>query len=106
MVKAIGFEVTDSEISGPDIFSRLVPFEAHEASSLYSEEKARFLRQIGELIEEKDSELVVFLSSLNLEEIPNPGDHLALPKEIIECAAGLSAKDNAVPKLTEAMSRY
>ena len=42
---------------------------------------------------------------MNLEEVPNPGDHLALPKEIIECAAGLSAKDNAVPKLTEAMSR-
>ena len=35
LVKGIGFEVTDSEISGADIFGRLVPLEAHEASSLY-----------------------------------------------------------------------
>ena len=105
LVKAIGFDVNDEEVAGRDIFAKLVPMEAHEVSSLYSEEKAKFLRQVGELIEDKDTELVVFLTSMNLEEVPNPGDHLALPKEIIECAAGLSAKDNAVPKLTEAMSR-
>ena len=35
LVKGIGFEITDPEISGPDIFGRLVPLEAHEASSLY-----------------------------------------------------------------------
>ena len=66
-----------------------MPLEAHEASSMYSEEKARFLRQVGEMIEDKDAELVVYLSSLNLEEVPNPGDHLSLPKELIECAAGM-----------------
>ena len=35
LVRGIGFEITDPEISGPDIFGRLVPLEAHEASSLY-----------------------------------------------------------------------
>lgn len=35
LVKGIPFDPMDSEISGPDIFSRLVPMEAHEASSLY-----------------------------------------------------------------------
>ena len=35
LVRGIGFEVTDPEISGTDIFGRLVPLEAHEASSLY-----------------------------------------------------------------------
>ena len=35
LVKGIGFEITDPEISGTDIFGRLVPLEAHEASSLY-----------------------------------------------------------------------
>ena len=29
------FDVKDTEVSGPDIFQRLVPMEAHEASSLY-----------------------------------------------------------------------
>ena len=34
-MKGIPFNVTDTEVSGPDIFQRLVPMEAHEASSLY-----------------------------------------------------------------------
>ena len=64
------------------MFNRLVPLEAHEASSLYSEEKARLLREVGDMVEEKDAELAIFLSSLKLEEIPNPGDHIALPPEV------------------------
>ncbi len=35
LVKGIPFNPSDPEISGPDIFQRLVPMEAHEASSLY-----------------------------------------------------------------------
>ena len=35
LVKGIGFEVSDKSVSGADIFSKLVPMEAHEASSLY-----------------------------------------------------------------------
>ena len=105
LVKGIGFEVSDSEISGQDIFYRLVPLEAHAASSLYSEEKARLLREVGDVIEEKGVELAVFLSSMKLEDVPNPGDHISLPQEVIECAASLSAKDNALGKLTDAMDR-
>ena len=48
LVKGIGFEVSDPEVSGPDIFGRIVPMEAHEAASLYSEEKAGLLRNIGD----------------------------------------------------------
>lgn len=48
LVKGIGFEVSDPEVSGPDIFGRIVPMEAHEAASLYSEEKAGLLRGIGD----------------------------------------------------------
>ena len=99
LVKGIGFEVSDPDISGQDIFARLVPLEAHAASSLYSEEKARLLREVGDVIEEKGVELAVFLSSMKLEEVPNPGDHISLPQEVIECAASLSAKENAVDKL-------
>lgn len=35
LVKGIAFSVNDPEVSGPDIFARLVPMKAHEASSLY-----------------------------------------------------------------------
>jgi len=35
LVKGIPFRFDDTEVSGPDIFARLVPMEAHEASSLY-----------------------------------------------------------------------
>ena len=44
LVKGIPFDVSDPEVSGQDIFHRLVPLEAHEASSLYSEEQAKLLR--------------------------------------------------------------
>ena len=37
---------------------------------------------------------------MNLEQVPNAGDHIALPQELIECAAGFSAvNDNPVKKL-------
>ena len=35
LVKGITFNPSDPEISGPDLFQKLVPMEAHEASSLY-----------------------------------------------------------------------
>ena len=74
LVKGIGFEVSDPEVSGPDIFGRIVPMEAHEAASLYSEEKVGLLRGIGDKVEDRDAELVIFLSSLQLDEVPQPGD--------------------------------
>nr|CAH7727131.1 unnamed protein product [Callosobruchus chinensis] len=42
LVKGTPFSVNDLEISGPDIFARLVPMEAHEAASLYSEKRHSF----------------------------------------------------------------
>ena len=35
LVKGIPFDPTDFEICGVDIFQKLVPMEAHEASSIY-----------------------------------------------------------------------
>lgn len=35
LVKGIPFSSSDPDVSGPDIFARLVPMEAHETSSLY-----------------------------------------------------------------------
>ena len=57
-------------------------------------------------MEERDAELVIFLSSLQLDEVPQPGDHLSLPQEVIECAAAVSVKGEDVTReLKEAMAR-
>ena len=34
---------------------------------------------------------------MNLEQVPNAGDHIALPQELIECAAGFSAVNDQNP---------
>ena len=57
LVKGIPFNPNDQEISGPDIFQKLVPMSAHEASSLYSEEKATLLRRVVSEITEKNEAL-------------------------------------------------
>ena len=104
-MKGIGFEFNE-EIGGKDIFSRIVPLEAHTASSLYSEEKAKLLRDLGDKVESKDETLQQFLISMNLDQVPNPGDHIALPQELIECAAELSGvNDNPTKNLSETMSK-
>ncbi len=117
LVKGIGFDPADPDgPCGPDIFAKLVPYSAHEAASLYSEEKAKMLRCLGEEVDAKDRDLAEFLSTLDLEEIPRPDADLALPQEVIECAAALSVKGGgnaaedgggmaAVSKLEDAMER-
>lgn len=35
LVKGIAFSVMDHEVAGQDIFMKLVPLEAHQASSMY-----------------------------------------------------------------------
>ncbi|KAJ1520087.1 hypothetical protein ONE63_004309 [Megalurothrips usitatus] len=105
LVKGIPFSVTDPEVSGPDIFGRLVPMKAHEASSLYSEEKAKLLRKVGGSIEEKDQLLTAFLSSLQLDYLHCYSEPNLLPQELVDRCAALSAKPNAIQSLTESMSK-
>lgn len=83
LVKGIPFSVTDTEVSGNDIFARLVPMEAHEASSLYSEKKAQMLRQLGEIVESKDQKLAEFMSSLQLEFLTQVGKCGTLKNRVV-----------------------
>ncbi|KAL1424172.1 hypothetical protein MTO96_003667 [Rhipicephalus appendiculatus] len=99
LVKGISFSPTDPEISGPDIFARLVPMEAHEASSIYSEEKARLLRSVTSHVERKNEELEAFLSSLSLDKSMLVMDPQAVPQEIVQCCARLSVCPTAVSDL-------
>ena len=68
-MKPIPFDPSDPDISGPDIFAQLVPMKVHEAASLYSEEVAKLLRQVGDEIEEKNAELDEFLTNLDLDAV-------------------------------------
>ena len=107
LVKGIPFDEQDLEVSGGDLFSRIVTLETHAASSLYSEELAKILRTVGGEIEVANDSLVMYLSSLQLEDIPDT-DSLALasmPQEIVDCVAGLSVRPQCVPQLQQAMAK-
>lgn len=105
LVKGIPFNVNDPEVSGPDIFARLVPMKAHEASSLYSEEKAKLLRRVGGLIDEKDRELVTFMTSLQLNHLNIYSEPDRLPQDLVDRCAALSAKPNTIQNLVDSMSK-
>lgn len=105
LVKGIPFSVNDPEISGPDIFARLVPMKAHEVSSLYSEEKAKLLRKISAMIDAKDEEIVSYMSSLQLDYLKVHLDSPVLPQEVVDRCAALSAKPDAIQNLIAAMDK-
>src|SRR5437868_3096184 len=68
LVKPIPFRMEDPTILGSALFARLVPMAAHEASSLYSEEKAQLLRAYSAKIEEKNESLERTLLALQLDQ--------------------------------------
>ncbi|KAK9888812.1 hypothetical protein WA026_001035 [Henosepilachna vigintioctopunctata] len=105
LVKGIPFNISDIEVSGPDIFARLVPMETHEASSLYSEKKAEVLRKFGEVIENKDQKLAEFMSSMQIEFLNEMRQATGIPQEIVDRAAALSAKPNAIQDLITSMTK-
>lgn len=103
LVKGIQFKFDDPQVAGPDIFGRLVPMEAHEASSLYSEEKAKILRTYSRKIEEKNEALDKFILPLQLDHL-ELHDTEKIPQELIDCCAALSVNQDVVKRLSELMS--
>lgn len=104
LVKGIAFNVTDPEAAGEDIFKRLVPMKAHEASSVYSEAKADLLRGVGSRVQERDEECQKFMASLNVDSLKADTQSRRLPQGLIDRCAELNAKPNAIPDLVSAMS--
>jgi len=100
LVKAVPFQYNDPSISGPDIFQRLIPMRAHEASSLYSEEKASLLRTITAEIEEKDLRLSESLTSMHIDDLINPVDE-SLPESLVVKCKELRESDDVVSKTAE-----
>ncbi|NWS78298.1 PTN23 phosphatase, partial [Crotophaga sulcirostris] len=105
LVKALPVNPTDPAVTGPDIFAKLVPMAAHEASSLYSEEKAKLLRDVMAKIEAKNEVLDQFMDSMQLD--PDTVDNLDMynhiPPILMEKCAALSVRPDTVKNLVQSM---
>lgn len=103
LVKPLPINLTDQSVTGPDLFSKLVPMATHEASSLYSEEKARLLRDIVAKIEDKNQILEKFMESLSSDSVYKIDIFKSLPDALLEKCAFLSVRPDTVKNLVQAM---
>ncbi|XP_078254511.1 tyrosine-protein phosphatase non-receptor type 23 isoform X2 [Rhinoraja longicauda] len=105
LVKALPVNPTDPNVTGPDIFTKLVPMEAHEASSLYSEEKAKLLREVVDKIDTKNEVLEQFMDSLRIDpdSIDNLDMYSHIPPALMEKCAALSVRPDTVKSLVQSM---
>ena len=96
LVKCLPIDfINDPEVVSQDIFVRLVSIKAHELSSLYSEDKAKLLRQIISQVDDKNAQLNQFMSALQINQLHLDNfDYLKLPKQLLECCASISVKPN------------
>lgn len=79
--------------------------EAHEASSVYSEQKAEMLRQIMAIVDTKDAELAEFMSSLQLDCLNQFKQAIGVPQDIVDRAAAICAKPQATQALVDIMGK-
>lgn len=103
LVKPLPVSLTDQSVTGPDLFSKLVPMATHEASSLYSEEKAKLLRDIVAKIEDKNQILEKFMESLSNDSVYKIDMFKSLPDAVLEKCAFLSVRPDTVKNLVQAM---
>ncbi|XP_057211388.1 tyrosine-protein phosphatase non-receptor type 23b [Triplophysa rosa] len=103
LVKPLPVTPTDPSVTGPDLFSKLVPMATHEASSLYSEEKAKLLREIVAKIEDKNQVLERFMESLSNDSVYKIDMFKTLPDTLLEKCAYLSVRPDTVKNLVQAM---
>lgn len=103
LVKPLPVSLTDQSVTGPDLFSKLVPMATHEASSLYSEEKAKLLRDIVSKIEDKNQILEKFMESLSSDSLYKIDMFKSLPDALLEKCAFLSVRPDTVKNLVQAM---
>ncbi|XP_016370579.1 tyrosine-protein phosphatase non-receptor type 23-like isoform X2 [Sinocyclocheilus rhinocerous] len=103
LVKPLPVSLTDQSVTGPDLFSKLVPMATHEASSLYSEEKAKLLRDIVAKIEDKNQILEKFMESLSNDSVYKIDIFKCLPDALLEKCAFLSVRPDTVKNLVQAM---
>lgn len=98
LVKCLAIDfINDPDVVSQDIFIRLVSMKAHELSSMYSEDKAKLLRQITAQIDDKNAQLNQFMSALQIDQLHLDNyDYLKLPKQLLECCAAISVKPSVL----------
>ncbi|CAF0803217.1 unnamed protein product [Didymodactylos carnosus] len=105
VAKPQSFDFQDPEVCGPDIFQRLLPMDTHLAASEYSEEKAKLLREVVELVENKNRELETFLLCLQLDRVPLDDEYLRLPRDLFDCCAVVAVRPNMPKDLASLMQQ-
>ncbi|MFH4978371.1 hypothetical protein AB6A40_005080 [Gnathostoma spinigerum] len=107
MVKAVGFDPADRSVGGDDLFASLLPMNVIRAVSVYSEEKAKFKREVAEKVATKDKELDDYLATLQLDEIniDQSIDELKLPDMLLERSAAFNSQPDAFPDLLDKLQR-
>lgn len=97
------------KIVGPDIFIKLIPMAVHQASSMYSEEKAQLLRKEQARSKSTDDEIDATLASLGLLKtldrikllIRDPsqmGEEYVLPQEIMQWSVNIQNDESKTSK--------
>ncbi|CAF4256660.1 unnamed protein product [Rotaria socialis] len=105
VAKSQAFDCHDPDVSGPDIFRKLIPMAIHLVVSEYSEEKANLLREIVELTDNKSQELEKFMNCLQLDRIPLNYEYLRLPRELLDCCATVASRSSMPKDLVSAMQQ-
>ncbi|KHJ44665.1 Protein-tyrosine phosphatase [Trichuris suis] len=105
LVKPIAFDISDPDVSGPEIFQKLIPIRVHKLSSIYSEEKAKVLRTLTSKVEEYNESISKILNALKLRETLNK-KAFSLPEELIECCAAFQADQDNVYNLMSLLDGF
>ncbi|CAF1153019.1 unnamed protein product [Adineta ricciae] len=105
VAKSQAFDCQNSDVCGADIFQKLVPLDIHLAASEYSEEKAKVLREIVDLTDAKSRELESFMNCLQLDRLLLNSDDLRLPRELLDCSAGVISQPNMTRDLISVMQQ-
>lgn len=91
LVKEIAFSVSDAEVMGKDIFGKLVPIEAYETVSIYSDSRDKMWREIKCKIDDKNEELVKFMSVIQLDKDNVRQRKFNVPERLASICASLNA---------------
>lgn len=105
LATAVPFSVQSSMPEFKDLFASLVTIESVQVSSIYSQKKDDLARQINQLVEKQDEDLVRMMSTLNIDKKTIRLPPIEAPDGLIEICAELSMNpsvvDDVLTKLEE-----
>lgn len=91
LVGEIEFKISDENVMGKDIFHKLIPIEAYESVSIYSSTRDKMWRDIKSRIDDKNEELVKFLSIIQLDKDNIRQRKFNVPDKLASICASLNS---------------